>query len=155
MYLTSLYKKNIKKKNNSVRYYGIRKSVYNIRSTPYPSWDLFFALNGVIGLVGSGIGFIFNFLNLFTNAATYAVLVNIEVWLFYILLVVFAIFILSGGLQLIGIKSRAITLIFSFFPLGVGVMFVLLFYTGILGPISSVFALFLQEGKSEIFSPFL
>ncbi len=115
----------------------------------------FFALNGVIGLVGSGIGFIFNFFNLFTNAATYAVLVNIEVWLFYILLVVFAIFILSGGLQLIGIKSRAIALIFSIFPLGVGVMFVLLFYTGILGPISSVFALFFTGGQIGNFIPIL
>lgn len=114
-----------------------------------------FALNGVVGLVGSGIGFIFNFFNLFTNTATYAALISVEVWIFSILLVVFAIFMLSGGLQLIGIKSRIIALIFSIFPLGVGIMFVLLFYTEILEPISSVFALFFTGGQIGNFFPIL
>ncbi len=114
-----------------------------------------FAINGVVGLVGSGIGFIINLFDLFTNAVVYATVVSIDVWLFYILLVVFAIFIISGGLQLIGIKSRAIGFVFSLFPLGVGVMFVLLFYTEILGPISSLLALFFTGGQIENIYPIL
>ena len=114
-----------------------------------------FAISGVVGLVGSGIGFILNFFNLITNAVVYAGVVNVEVWLFYILLVVFAIFIISGGLQLIGIKSRAIGFVFSLFPLGVGVMFVLLFYTEILGSISSLLALFFTGGQIGNIFPIL
>ncbi|MBY9009054.1 MAG: hypothetical protein KGD74_04225 [Candidatus Lokiarchaeota archaeon] len=114
-----------------------------------------FAINGVSGLVGSGIGFIFNFINLFTNAVVYASIISIEVWLFYLLLVVFAIFIISGGLQLIGIISRAIGFIFSLFPLGVGIMFVLLFYTEILEPLSSLFALFFTTGQIGNIFPIL
>ncbi|MBY9020758.1 MAG: hypothetical protein KGD67_06860 [Candidatus Lokiarchaeota archaeon] len=101
-----------------------------------------FAIYGAVGVVGSGIGFILNFLDLFANAALYAGFAGIEVYLFYILLVVFAIFLISGILQLVGIKSKVVGLIFSLFPIGVGVMFLLLFYTTILGPISGLFGLF-------------
>ncbi|MBY9015229.1 MAG: hypothetical protein KGD68_06010 [Candidatus Lokiarchaeota archaeon] len=114
-----------------------------------------FAINGVVGLVGSGIIFILKLDDLFANAAEYASIVNIELWLFYILLVIFAIFIISGGLQLIGMKSRAIGFIFSLFPLGVGVMVVLLFYTEILGPISGLFALFFTGGQIGNIFPIL
>jgi hypothetical protein len=101
-----------------------------------------FAVYGSTGIVGSGIGFTLNLPNLFTNAASFATLLSMEVWLFYILLVVFIIFLAAGVLQLIGLKSRVLGLIFSLFPLGVGIMFILVFYTTILGPISGFFTFF-------------
>ena len=108
-----------------------------------------FALYGSTGLVGSGIGFILNTIGggllnptLLAGASTYATILGIEVWIFYILLVIFIIFIVAGVLQLVGLKSRVVGLIFSLFPLGVGVMFLLVFYTTILGVISGSFAFF-------------
>ena len=72
----------------------------------------------------------------------YAAFAGIDVWLFWILLIVFLIFLIAGILQLVGLKSRIVGVIFSLFPLGVGVMFLLLFYTDILGVISGSFGLF-------------
>jgi len=40
-----------------------------------------FAINGVVGLVGSGIGFIFNFFNLFTNTVVFAGVISVDLWL--------------------------------------------------------------------------
>ena len=111
-----------------------------------------FAIYGGTGAVGSGIGFFLNTFDilglgfadppLFSGAALYSGLMGIEIYLYYILLIVFLVFLIAGILQFVGIKSRAVGLIFSLFPLGVGLMFILLFYTEILGLISGLFALF-------------
>jgi hypothetical protein len=69
-------------------------------------------------------------------------MVGIDVWLFWIILILFLIACLACFLILIGLKSRVVGIIFSLFPLGVGVMFLLLFYTDILGVISASFAVF-------------
>jgi len=104
---------------------------------------------GGSGYVGSGIGFILNTFGggladptLFAGSSTYVPFLGIEVWLYYILLVLFLIFLAAGVLQLIGMKSRVAGLIFSLFPLGVGLMFVFLVYTDFLGIKSTFFALF-------------
>jgi hypothetical protein len=101
-----------------------------------------FAIYGGVGIVGSGIGFILNTADLFTDAATYAALLSIDVIIFYLLVVVFLIFLASGVLQLLGMKNRIVGLLFSLFPLGVGLMFVALAYTDFLGIKSAFFALF-------------
>jgi len=54
----------------------------------------------------------------------------------------FLIFLASGILQLLGVKSRVLGFIFSLFPLAVGAMIILLFYTDILGPTSGIFSLY-------------
>lgn len=95
--------------------------------TPAPGW------------IGSGIGFAVNLPELFANADLLAALVGMEVFIIYIVIVVFLIFLAAGFLQLVGLKSRVVGLIFSFFPLFMGVMFILLFWTDILGPLSTVF----------------
>lgn len=105
-----------------------------------------FAIYGSGGYVGSGIGFIMNAFvgnlppsmgpSFITDANYWAVNIGIDVVLFYVVLVVFFIFIIAGFLQLTGLKSRIVGVIFSLFPLGVGVMFLLLSFTDILGPIS-------------------
>ena len=118
-----------------------------------------FALYGATGVVGSGIGFLLNAFGggwvdptLFAGASTYAPLMSTEVWLFYILLVVFIIFLAAGVLQLIGFKSRIAGLIFSLFPLGIGLMFIFLAYTDFLGIKSAFFALFfIGEQYGDIF----
>ena len=122
-----------------------------------------FAIYGTVGSVGSGIGFILNTFGggvadptLFAGSSTYASSLSIEVWLYYILLVVFLIFLAAGILQLIGIKSRIFGLIFSLFPLGVGLMFVFLVYTDFLGIKSLFFALFfIGEQYGNVFPIFI
>ena len=108
-----------------------------------------FAIYGSTGIVGSGIGFVLNTFGagvadptLIAGAALYAGAMSIEIYLYYILLIVFLVFLVSGILQFVGVKSRAVGLIFSLFPLGVGIMFLLLFYTEILGLISGLFGMF-------------
>lgn len=97
---------------------------------------------GFPGYVGSGLGFWMNIPDLFADAALIAGFAGIEVWLFFVLLFLFLIFTVAGFLQLIGLKSKVVGLIFSLFPLVVGIMFLLLFYTEILGTISALFAFF-------------
>lgn len=118
-----------------------------------------FAIYGATGVVGSGIGFLLNAIgggwvdpSLLAGASTYATLLSTEVWVFYILLVIFLIFLAAGVLQLIGIKSKVAGLIFSLFPLGVGLMFIFLVYTDFLGIKSAFFALFfIGEQYGDIF----
>ncbi|MFX0074902.1 MAG: hypothetical protein ACFE96_05635 [Candidatus Hermodarchaeota archaeon] len=98
--------------------------------TPAPGW------------IGSGIGFAVNLPDIFANADLLAALVGLEVFIIYIIIVVFIIFLASGPLQFVGLKSRVVGLIFSLFPLGVGILFILLFWTDLLGPISTVFGAF-------------
>lgn len=92
-----------------------------------------FAIYGVTGSVGSGIGFAMNIPDLFTDAETIASGLSTEVLLFYIYLGIFIIFLASGVLQMLSVESRAVSFIFSLFPLGVGLMFIFLVYTDFLG----------------------
>jgi hypothetical protein len=101
------------------------------------------------GYVGSGIGFLLNLFGIgvatpgiFEGAANYASVLGLDVIIFYLLVILFIIFLFSGILQFIGAKSRIVGIIFSLFPIAVGTMFILIFYTEILGPISGFFALF-------------
>ena len=115
-----------------------------------------FALYGFPGFGASGIGFIMNAFigntlpymapSFISDPAFWAGSIGIEVWLFWILLILFLIFLVAGFLQLVGLKSKIVGLIFSLFPLVIGVMFILVFYTTILGVISGSFAaMFLGE----------
>ncbi len=111
-----------------------------------------FALYGVTGVVGSGIGFIQNIGELFGDADLYATSIDTPIWLFYIIMVLIIIFLVSGVLQMIGVQSRAVSLIFSLFPLGVGVMLMLLVYTDILGITSAFFTItFWGEQFGDVF----
>lgn len=112
--------------------------------TPAPGW------------IGSGLGYAVNIPLMFENVETIALLAGLEVFVIYIVLIVFIIFLAAGFLQLIGLKSRVVGLIFSIFPLFIGVMFILLFYTDILGPISTLFgALFVTDMFGSTFPIFV
>jgi hypothetical protein len=121
-----------------------------------------FAIYGVGGYVASGIGFFLNLFGagvaipgLFEGASGYAALIGVDVIVYWVLLILFIVFLISGILQFVGVKSRAVAFIFSLFPLVVGVMLILVFFTTILGPISGFFTLtFIGEQYGSIF-PFM
>ena len=114
-----------------------------------------FALYGATGVVGSGIGFITNIPDLFSDAEALSFLIDIPVALYYVYLIIFIIFLASGVLQMLSVQSRAVGFIFSLFPLGVGLMFILLIYTDILGITSSFFAFFFVGEQFGDFFPIL
>lgn len=114
-----------------------------------------FALFGSTGYVGSGLGFIGSLDAIFENAESYANIVDIHIILYWFIVVLFFIFLVSGFLQLVGIKSRVAMFIFSLFPLGIGAMITLLFYTDVLGNISTLFTLFLIGEQIGDLFPFL
>ena len=91
------------------------------------------------GIVGSGLGFALNLLDIIALDPS---LLGIDAIIFYLMVALFVIWLASGVLQLVGLKSKVVGIIFSLFPLGVGIMFLLVFYTTILGPISGLFTLF-------------
>ncbi len=95
-----------------------------------------------VGVLGSGLGYAVNIPVVFENVDSIALMSGLEVWIVYIVIVVLIIFLAAGALQFIGVKSRVVGLIFSLFPLGIGIVFILLFYTDIFGPISTLFGAF-------------
>jgi len=108
------------------------------------------------GAVGSGIGFIMNIPDLFGNASSYALLLSIDVIIFYLLVVVFIVFLAAGLLQLIFANSKILSLIISLFPLGVGLMFMILAYIpDLLGIKSAFFALYFLGEHYADFYPIL
>lgn len=91
------------------------------------------------GAVGSGLGFA---TNLFDIIAIDPSSLGADAITFYFMLVLFIIWLVSGVLQLVGLKVKIVGIIFSLFPLGIGIMFMLLFYTEILGPMTALFTFF-------------
>ncbi|MHA1234926.1 MAG: hypothetical protein ACTSO6_08550, partial [Promethearchaeota archaeon] len=70
------------------------------------------------GIVGSGLGFAINLLDIFALDPS---LLGIDAIIFYIMVALFVIWLASGVLQLVGLKSKVVGIIFSLFPLGVGI----------------------------------
>ena len=96
---------------------------------------VFATLLFIPGYVGSGLGFAMNLPSIIgTDPGADAVV-------FYLLLVLFIAWLGSGVLQLVGLKSRIVGIIFSLIPLAIGLMLILLIYTDILGMMSAVFTL--------------
>lgn len=93
-----------------------------------------FALFPFFTGVGSGLGFAMNLPMILTATPDPDVAI-----VFYLMLVVFIAWLAAGVLQLIGIRSRIVGIIFSLVPLTIGIMFVLLVYTDVLGLMSAVF----------------
>ena len=114
-----------------------------------------FAVYGTTGVVGSGIGFVTNIPDLFSDAEALALGIDIPVALFYVYLILFIIFLASGVLQMLSIQNRIVGFIFSLFPLAVGLMFIFLVYTNILGVTSGFFALFFIGEQYGDFFPIL
>ena len=86
-------------------------------------------------LVGSGLGFVMNI------PLIIGIDPGADALVFYLMLVLFIAWIASGVLQLVGLKSKIVGIIFSLIPLAIGVMFVLIIHTTILGPMTATFFL--------------
>ena len=104
---------------------------------------------GFPGSVGSGLGFAMNLFDII------AIDPGTEAVVFYFMLVVFIGWLASGVLQLVGLKVRIVGIIFSLFPLAVGIMFLLFIYTDILGMMTFVFMLFTTGEHFGGFYPIL
>ena len=83
--------------------------------------------------VGSGLGFAMRLLDII------AIDPGADAFAFYFMLVLFIAWLVSGVLQLVGLKVRIVGLIFSLVPLAIGVIFLLFVYTEILGMMTWVF----------------
>ena len=86
-------------------------------------------------LVGSGLGFAMNI------PMIIGIDPGADAVVFYLMLVLFIAWLASGVLQLVGLKSRIVGIIFSLIPLAIGIMFILLVYTTVLGTMTAVFFL--------------
>jgi len=91
------------------------------------------------GAVGSGLGFAMNLPDII---ALDPGSLGLDPIVFYFMLVLFIIWLASGVLQLVGLKVKIVGIIFSLFPLGIGIMFLLLFYTEVLGLMTALFTFF-------------
>jgi len=90
----------------------------------------FFAF-GYVPLTGFGffgIGFIMNMDNIFEDIFSYSVLFGGYDIVVYILFVLLIFFIISGFIQLAGIKSRAAAIIGSIMPIFISLVFIANFY---------------------------
>lgn len=103
---------------------------------------VFALFNLTLAWLGSGLGFALNLPDLLGNVAFYATILDVEVWMVYLIIIISIVFLGAGVLQLVGLKSRLAGLIFSLFPLGVGILTFLLFWTDTLEPINTIFAVF-------------
>lgn len=104
----------------------------------------------LFGTLGSGLGFAMN-LSMIIGVDPGA-----DAVVFYLLLVLFIVWLASGVLQFVGLKSKVVGIIFSLVPLAIGLMFVLLVYTEILGAMSALFFLMtVADPISEFFPMYI
>jgi hypothetical protein len=102
-----------------------------------------FAMYGVVAsYAGSGIGFILNIPTLFSEADTIGPALYPQIWIYYVVLIIFIIFLAAGVLQIACMSSKALSFFFSLFPLGIGLWFLILtFIPDLLGYRSYFFLL--------------
>ena len=84
--------------------------------------------------LGSGLGFAMNLPTNFTATPAPS-----EAIVYYLMLVLFIVWIASGVLQFVGLKSKLVGIIFSLVPLAIGVILILVEYTTVLGAMSDLF----------------
>ncbi|KKM77823.1 hypothetical protein LCGC14_1366150 [marine sediment metagenome] len=80
----------------------------------------------VPGEYASGLGFIINLPDIFASADGYATIMGVEIFVVYVLAIVYMVFLLSGILQLIGLATRVLAIIGSILPILGGVVILLI-----------------------------
>ena len=78
---------------------------------------------GAWGVHGAGLFMVV--INMFSNAAAYVVPIGVPIFVVYIVAVGVILYLLAGLFQLIGAKIRALGIIFSLFPLALGIIVLL------------------------------
>ena len=85
---------------------------------------LSFGVYPITGMTFFGIGFIMNLDNIFEDTSSYAVLFGGQDFAVYILVVVLIIFLISGFIQLAGIKNRLAAIVGSILPIFISLLFI-------------------------------
>ncbi|MHA2008386.1 MAG: hypothetical protein ACXABO_03915 [Promethearchaeota archaeon] len=92
----------------------------------------FFSFGETVGALGrtqiSGIGFLFNIPDIFGNVAWWETFNGGEATLIYIFAIVFILFIFSGVIQLVGLKSSVVAIVGSIIALAFSI-FIIIFIT--------------------------
>ena len=102
-----------------------------------------------------GIGFLMNMDNIFEDTFSYAILFDGQDWVVYILVVVLIFFLISGFIQLAGIKARAAAIIGSILPIFISLVFISDFYDVLFpDPITNITSFFWNESITEGIIPF-
>lgn len=97
---------------------SIVAGIITILATYLFSW---YAINlGSIYYV-NGLGIIANLPGMFTNAETLGTILSIPFFALYIIAGCFILFLISGILQIVGVKSRAVVIIGSIMPILIGI----------------------------------
>ena len=85
---------------------------------------LSFGVYPITGMTFFGIGFIMNLDNIFEDTFSYAVLFEGQDFVVYILVVILIIFLISGFIQLAGIKNRLAAIVGSILPIFISLLFI-------------------------------
>ena len=89
----------------------------------------FFSFGETLDLIGrtqiSGIGFLFNLPDIFLNVAWWETYNGGTAMLIYIFAIVFIVFVISGVIQLVGLKSRSVAIIGSIIAITFGIFLVM------------------------------
>ena len=104
----------------------------------------------VTGFAFFGIGFIMNMDNIFEDTFSYAILFDDQDWVVYILVVVLIFFLISGFIQLAGIKNRLVAILGSILPIFISLVFISDFYDVLIpDPITNITSFFWTESIAE------
>ena len=97
-----------------------------------------------------GLGFIMNLDNIFEDTFSYAILFGGNNIVVYILVIVLFVFLISGFIQLAGIKHRAAAILGSILPIFISLVFISDFYDMLFPePITNLVSFFWTESIVE------
>ncbi len=107
---------------------------------------LAFGYEPLTGFAFFGIGFILNLDNIFGDTSSYAVLFGGQNIVVYILVVVLFLFLVSGLIQIAGIKSRVAAIVGSILPIFISLIFISDFYDILFpDPLTNIVSFFWTE----------
>jgi hypothetical protein len=105
-----------------------------------------FVSEPILGNAYFGIGFLMNMDNVFEDTASFSVWFGGLDFVVYIIFVVLIVFLISGFIQLAGIKKRIAAIIGSLFPIFISLVFISSFYDALMpDPVSNIFIFFSTE----------
>ncbi len=93
-----------------------------------------------------GIGFIMNLDNIFEDTFSYSILFGGQDFVVYLLVIVLIVFLISGFIQIAGIKSRVAAIVGSILPIFISLVFISDFYDVLFpDPLTNIVSFFWTE----------
>ena len=97
-----------------------------------------------------GIGFLMNIDNIFEDTLFYSTLFDGQDFVVYLLFIVLIIFLISGFIQLAGLKNRIAAIIGSLLPLFISLVFISDFYDVLIpDPVTNITSFFWNQSIVE------